>query len=436
MTNELTTIENQQQMMEIARQEVWNKTPFSYIRTGKRLTLLQQDTMLMVSDYLQQYIRDYFDLGLNRADSKPRALFTKYMLEHGIPPFRISLADMNIDPANYKVVRKAIEEMNMLVDHPELDEGGRPTGNIIFSPVFTKFLVPQTGDFYRKRDDKGEVIVESARHSGYIEVEINKDVAQYAFDMSQGYANHPKLIARYASKQSTPKLYFKLQELMGKDRRAKVKLTVQEVKLALGFEPFKDRKTGEWVIPYAKFAHFKTKVLDAVKEDLDRMARENHTDITFDYEAVYLNGRKRGDPDYIEFTIMSTDLGIGYSLLTKKDTPATGEAKERKREAVEQELFAEEAAAAQPHTQRDYDAGAGEEQWRQLLADYDGAAKPLLLRARYLGLRGGSFYVSISKTDDAQWDALGREWERVYAVARPLLSIPRLAPAIVKSASD
>jgi hypothetical protein len=170
-------------------------------------------------------------------------------------------------------------------------------------------------------------------------VEINKDVAQYAFDMSQGYANHPKLIARYASKQSTPKLYFKLLELMGKDHRAKVKLTIAEIKKALGFEPFKDEKTGEWVVPYQKFAHFKTKVIDAVKADLDRMAGDNHTDITFTYEAVYLNGRKRGDPDYIEFTIMSTDLGIGYSLLTRKDTPATGEAKERKREAVQQELF-------------------------------------------------------------------------------------------------
>ena len=340
MTGKMETQAERTQLMEIARQEVWNKTPFSYLRTGKKLTLLQIDTMLMVSDYLQQYIRDYFDLGLNRADAKPRALFTKYMLEHGIPPFRIYLADMNIDPANYKVVRKAIEEMNVLVDHPELDEGGRPTGNIIYSPVFTKFLVPQTGDFYRKRNEQGEVVVESARHSGYIEVEINKDVAQYAFDMSQGYANHPKLIARYASKQSTPKLYFKLQELMGKDKRAKVRLTVQEVKRALGFEPFKDKQTQEWVVPYQKFAHFKTKVLDAVKDDLDRMARENHTDITFDYEPVYLNGRKRGDPDFIEFAIMSTDLGIGYSLLTRKDTPATGEAKERRKEAVQQELFA------------------------------------------------------------------------------------------------
>lgn len=338
MTGKMETQAERTQLMEIARQEVWNKTPFSYLRTGKKLTLLQIDTMLMVSDYLQQYIRDYFDLGLNRADAKPRALFTKYMLEHGIPPFRIYLADMNIDPANYKVVRKAIEEMNVLVDHPELDEGGRPTGNIIYSPVFTKFLVPQTGDFYRKRNEQGEVVVESARHSGYIEVEINKDVAQYAFDMSQGYANHPKLIARYASKQSTPKLYFKLQELMGKDKRAKVSLTVQEIKRTLGFEPFKDLQTQEWVVPYQKFAHFKSKVLDAVKEDLDRMAHDNHTDITFDYEPVYLNGRKRGDPDFIEFTIMSTDLGIGYSLLTKKDTPATGDAKKRT-QAVEQGLF-------------------------------------------------------------------------------------------------
>lgn len=315
------------QLVELARQEVWIKTPFSYIKPGAKLTLLQQDTMLMVSDHLQQYVKNFFDLNLNSTEMKPRPLFTKYMLEHGIPPFKIYLADMGINPANYKMVREAIEQMNLLVEHQELNEQGNPTNNTVFSPIFTKFRVPQTGDYYRKMNDQGDVIVDSARHYGYIEVEINKDVAQYAFDMSQGYANHPKLIARYATKRSTPRLYFKLQELMGKDKRTKVKLTVQEIKNYLGFDTFKDDATGEWVMPYAKFAHFKTKVLDAVKGDLDQMAKDNHTDITFDYVPVYLNGRKRGDPDYIEFTIQSTDLGIGYSLLTKKDTPATGAAK-------------------------------------------------------------------------------------------------------------
>ena len=366
MTEKMNRQAQQTQLMEIARQEVWNKTPFSYIRTGSKLTLLQQDTMLMVSDYLQQYIRNYFDLGLNRADMRPRPLFTKYLLEHGIPPFKIYLADMGINPSHYKSVREAIEEMNMLVEHQELNEQGKPTGGTVFSPVFTKFRVPQTGDFYRKTNDQGNVIVDSARHYGYIEVEINKDVAQYAFDMSQGYANHPKLIARYATKQSTPKLYFKLQELMGKDRRAKVKLTVQEIKRALGFDTFKDKRTGEWIVPYAKFAHFKTKVLDAVKDDLDRMAHENHTDITFTYVPVYLNGRKRGDPDYIEFTIMSTDLGIGYSLLTKKDTPATGEAKERK-QPVEGDLFSSSVPSGSP---AGLTAEQAQDAWQRCYVDF------------------------------------------------------------------
>ena len=50
MTGKMETQAERTQLMEIARQEVWNKTPFSYLRTGKKLTLLQIDTMLMVSD--------------------------------------------------------------------------------------------------------------------------------------------------------------------------------------------------------------------------------------------------------------------------------------------------------------------------------------------------------------------------------------------------
>lgn len=412
------------QLVELARQEVWIKTPFSYIKPGAKLTLLQQDTMLMVSDHLQQYVKAYFDLGLHRTGENPRPLFSKYMLDHGIPPFRIYLADMGINPANYKMVREAIEEMNLLVEHQELNEQGRPTSNTVFSPVFTKFRVPQTGDFYRKRDDRGEVIVESARHSGYIEVEINKDVAMWAFDMASGYATHPKLIARYATKRSTPRLYFKLQELMGREKRARVKLSVQDIKNYLGFEPFKDEQTGEWVVPYAKFAHFKTKVLDAVKDDLDRMARENHTDITFDYQPVYLNGRQRGDPDYIEFTIVSTDLGIGYSLLTKKDTPATGEAKERKREAVQQELFADEM---KPQVQ-DFVAGEGSDLWARLLDGYDGPARPLLLRAEYLGLRDGAFLVRVSDEDDKAWRSI--DDSDLQQAGRQLLGLPSFMPSV------
>lgn len=255
------------------------KTPITYVKLGADRTLLQQDSLIMVSAHLQEYVKTFFDLGLHHSGAPVRPLFTKYVLEHGIPPFKIYLADMGIKAQNYQTVREAIAEMNVVVEHAELDDEGRMTGGTIFSPVFKQFRVPE--------------------HYGYIEVEINNNVAQYAFDMAQGYISHPKLIARYATKRSTPPLYFKL--LM--EHRKVVRLTVPEVKKAIGMEPFRDDKTGEWVVPYAKFAHFKTKVLDAVKADLDQMTADGHADLTFTYEPIYQGDRRRGDPDCIEFLV-------------------------------------------------------------------------------------------------------------------------------------
>ena len=255
------------------------KTPNSYIKLGAKRTLLQQDSLLMVSAHLQEYVKTFFELGLHHSGAAVRPLFTKYVLEHGIPPFRIYLADMGIKAQNYQTVREAIAEMNVVVEHAELDDQGRKTGGTIFSPVFKQFRVPE--------------------HYGYIEVEINNNVAQYAFDMAQGYISHPKQIARYATKRSTPPLYFKL--LM--EHRNVVRLSVPEIKRAIGMEPFRDDKTGEWVVPYQKFAHFKKKVLDAVKGDLDKMAADGHADLTFTYEPIYQGDRRRGDPDFVEFLV-------------------------------------------------------------------------------------------------------------------------------------
>ncbi|MGX8698085.1 MAG: hypothetical protein ACSW8D_17015, partial [Prevotella sp.] len=209
---------------------------------------------------------------------------------------------------------------------------------------FSCFRVPQLGGKYIKKDEQGEVVVSSDRYAGYVEVEINSKVAQYSFNMIHGYVTHPLPIARYATKRSTTPLYFLLQHKMGKTKSATVYLTVQELKDFLGFETYKDEQTGEWVVPYAKFAHFKTKILDAVQKDMDDMARQNHSDITFTYQPIYRNGRKRGDPDSIEFQIVSTQLGLGYNLMTGIDSPAVRVAKEHEAKARQLELFAGQEA--------------------------------------------------------------------------------------------
>lgn len=255
------------------------KTANDFIRVGANKTLLQQHSLMMVSAHLQDYIRQFYNLGMHHSQARILPLFSQYMLDHGIPPFRIYLADMGIRAQNYQTVRQAINEINAVVDYPEVDDDGRTTGKMLVVPVFKQFRVPE--------------------HYGYIEVEINPGAARYAFNMAHGYVSHSRDIARYASKRSTPPLYLELL----KSGRQTVQLTVPQIKKAIGMEPFKDDKSGEWVIPYQKFAHFKTKVLDAVKADLDQVAAAGHSEITFTYEPIYKADRRRGDPDYVEFTI-------------------------------------------------------------------------------------------------------------------------------------
>ncbi len=325
-------------MRQLVESHAWIKTPFAYTRLSSRLSLIQQNALLMVSDHLQQYIRDFYNLHLDKSKKRPKSLFTEHMIKNGIPAFRIYLADLGVQPNNYKVVREAIEEMNVLVEHPILDENGIPTGETALNPVFEEFRVKETGDFYhyeRENDEGVKELAESARHYGYIDVQINHKVAEWAFDMSAGYVNHLKLIARYSTKRPTPRLYLMLMRELGQ-KRQKARFTIQELKEYLGIVPYKDEKTGKMVTPYPKFAHFRTKVLDSVKADLDRMAALDQTDIKFEYTLVYPGTRKRGEPEYVEFTIIRTKLGDAYNVIVNHQPS------EMRQQPRQQELFMEE----------------------------------------------------------------------------------------------
>ena len=117
-----------------------------------------------------------------------------------------------------------------------------------------------------------------------------------------------------------------------------VKILLTELKEYLGIVPYKDEKTGETVTPYPKFANFRQKVLDAVQQDLDRMAATNPptTDITFTYELQYPGTRKKGDPEYIVFYVERTILGDAYNVVVNHKPS------ELIRKPVQQEIFTDE----------------------------------------------------------------------------------------------
>lgn len=328
----------QKEMRDLVASHSWIKTPFAYTKLSSKLSLIQQNALLMVSDHLQSYIKDFYNLHLDKSKKRPKSLFTEHLLKNGIPSFRIYLADLGVQPNNYKVVREAIEEMNVMVEHPIFDENGIPTGETAFNPVFEEFRIKETGDYYHyeKENDEGKrELAESARHYGYIDVQINHKVAEWAFDMSAGYVNHLKLIARYSTKRPTPRLYLLLMRELGQ-KKQRVRFTIQELKEYLGIVPYKDEKSGEMITPYPKFAHFRTKVIEPVKADLDRMAKLDQTDIKFEYELIYPGSRKRGEPEYIEFTIIRTHLGDAYNVIVNHAKSDFDE------QPVQQELFTDQ----------------------------------------------------------------------------------------------
>lgn len=329
-----------QQMRELVAGEKWVKTPYRYTQLSAGLSLIQQQALLMVSRYLQTYIRDFYNMKLDRSKKRPKALFSEHVINNGLPPMKIYLADIGILPSNYGSAREAIEQINLMVEHPEFDDEGHPTGKTLLTNVFSQFGFEETGEYYtfgQQGDDGNRQTVRMKQP--WIDVKINPDVAEWAFDMSQGYVNHLELIASYSTKRPTPRLYLMLMNRTKKGEHD-VTIPLQDLKEYLGIMPRKDERTGETVVPYPKFANFRQKVLDAVKADLDRMAalQPPKTDITFTYDLLYPGTRKKGDPEAIMFHVTRTVLGDAYNVIVNHK-PSELMAK-----PVQQNLFAQQEA--------------------------------------------------------------------------------------------
>ena len=306
----------------------WINTPFAYTRLGANFSLLQQEIMLKVSDALQDHVKSFLDEKRYQRKDRPNPLF----LEKPIPPVRIKMSELTISDSHYsrlEQVRKEILNLDIMVD--SIDKDGQPVK--MWMPVFGKVTIPVVGGGYVKTDkETGAVEGEFDKRRGYMDFTINPEVAQFAFDMAQGYVNHMKLIASYSRRQSTPRIYLMLRKAYSEHvnryknkskSEVKVLKTVREVKDYTGVIEHmhkldeNNNAVDETRDKYPKFSRFCKEVLDKAREDLLRMASPelNQTDIIFDYAPIYKEGRHRGDPQFIEFKIMLSNLGKNRDVL-------------------------------------------------------------------------------------------------------------------------
>lgn len=287
----------------------WINTPFVYTTKLAGLTLLQQDVLLRVSDHIQGYVTKYFAEARHKGKEVPRPLFTPSDIDEGLPPIRIKLSDLGVTANHYDRVEAAvIEALSIQMRAPSTDENGNKV--MTWYNVFTKAQTPITEKGFTFTNKAGEVI-ESVKRLGYIEFGINPNVADYAFDMSKGYVNHPNVIARISRIDYTPVFYTLLKNkgLRSRGEIVPVRLTVPEIKDALKLY-VKDKDGNQTdTFQYPKYSQFKKGVLKRIQEDLDQMAEQDRIDYTFTFEEFRSGGKMVGDPQYLEFTLHKTRLG-------------------------------------------------------------------------------------------------------------------------------
>ena len=473
----------------------WINTPFVYTKFGAEFTLLQQDIMLKVSEHLQDYLKVFFDEKRNEGNEVPKSLFSEYLLENGIPPIQIPLQDLGIGKEHYADIEKfekgpdgkpvskggQIEAIRTLgIRRPYIDENGKRRMKLI--NVFRSVDVPIGENGNRKE--------------GFIELVVNTDVAALAFDMSKGYTPHIKQIAQYSTKRTAPRIYLYLirEYSLG---HMKVKVPMIDLKEYMGMVARNEE--GEILeVKYPQWPKFKQRVLDPSKEDEDRMASRNESEITFTYRPIYKGTKQRGNPDFVEFQIERSPLGERRDVLTHRksseskvigwlvkqfeldgvklrktftsvqpdetfadlcsflyhdlkpivekknfDLPEDqsayifkvidnwmGEHRTEQRQVIQTELFNEEEMTVD-HQKPQIEEGAGLELWQQLIGLYEGPIKEIIVRAEYIGLQDGAFFINVTDKDDRLWRTL--DDDELQRLGRQLLSLSGFMPSIRRS---
>lgn len=272
----------------------WINTPFSYTKLSQNLTLLQQNVLVKVSAYLQSYLQEYFgndDMRNNRA--RPKPLFSELTKKTGIGQIVLSYAELGVSPNNYDVAKKAVHHvLDMKWENMYLDKDGKPQRKTynIFTEA-TESLNPGYND--------AQGVIFSFNQ------EMMEEVVDQIFDMQYGYVSHPEDIARIASMEKVPLLYYLLKHKSRDWKQKVIDISPFDIKDYIGLVE-RDENKNIKEIKYRKFSQFKERVLTPAMYNINHLYRRGLLDIYIRYESIYVGAKKTGDPDKVRFFIDNT----------------------------------------------------------------------------------------------------------------------------------
>lgn len=280
-----------------ARELVKHKRGY-YIVDGDERILMPMQTALMHSDMSKMQQNIVLAVVSAMRDKIQEVLYAK---QHGIMrdlfaeqeiaddprpiKFKLLFKDFGVSTSNYSKLAAAMEMMSKIpVRLPYKGASGMEyTKTTIFCTVY----IP-TSPSYQK----------------YCIVSMEKDVAEHLLRFDLGYLYVGKLTSWKMSTKYSERLYWYIKAHCN---YGGVTVSMGELRKMFGAED-KFKKSGK----------FEERVLEPSAKEIKDLFLRGECECWFEYEKIYNDGRKRGEPDAIKFKIYSNktnELGVKLNLI-------------------------------------------------------------------------------------------------------------------------
>lgn len=332
----VSLIKSDNQLVKELSQVEWLKQPWVYTLIGGDFSLVQINIMIQITRQLQGKINDFLHRQKKcKGNDMQLSLFSEEEINMKAIDFTIPLSAICKHPKDYDELDEACEMMNKIRMSYTVFKNGvqKKVYESPFARVVLNRIVKEDGTPYKykcddehykykedkenekKKSKKGKspkANVEGRRSD--VTVTMLTSSLDMMFSMSQGYINYRADITSLCRRKSTARLYIYLQRWKEKGQ---VVVNFIDLKEYLGIIERTD--DGELIKDkYPKFSRFCSSVLDPIKEEIGELSKCCKIDIHFDYKPEYKNGKKRGNPDNIVFSIFHSQMGRSHKEITSE----------------------------------------------------------------------------------------------------------------------
>ncbi len=307
--SKLNILSNNNELIKQLEGSEYIKNPLIYSQIRGDFSLIQTNVLVAIAATLQDRINSKFKNG------KMGPLFSPEELSHGKISFEVPLNSLGVRTKEYAAVHDSCKDLLKLdtsYTYAEYDEEGHKIGDRVkTSVIFTDVDVPT------KPTTTGKV-----RREGTLRISMNADVAGQIFNQNSGYVEHLGGIVRLCRSPRTPRLYIYLSAWRGKGTCTFNYLALKEF---LGVLTYNKDRSAIIRDSCTTWAVFHRDVLDPAQREMERLSKENKVEFYFNYEPVYHNGRKRGNPDCVRFNIFQSENFVRPQRVVEKPAPQVKE---------------------------------------------------------------------------------------------------------------